>query len=355
MSRASDLFSKIEERGIDFIDEMILNQDPEELVIDYKCVSTPDGNGKMLSDDKKNFGKAVSGFANSDGGIVIWGVDCRRVQGQGDVPTGYQADVTSRMKGFSPKWWKSLLESLTSGVTAPAHQRVRHLTLVRQSKSDGVVVTFIPAGMNVPYRCLVDGKDNYYIRAGAEFMAAPHAVLAGLFGRVPQPIIELALDMLPKKWKVNHPTDNPALWFDLNIMIKNIGRGMAEDLFVLVDVGKTSLICREYPFFRSDWDLTVGGGIWDGPTMAVSKPLANRLPPGGVVKFTLGLFGGRQPCEFEAEITVGARGGPGDSKRIHVTREKMEQISEIYNKTPASERTRAHVWDAMVTKLSQES
>ena len=47
----------------------------ENLHLDFKTLSGP---GLSASDDRHNFAKALSGFANSDGGIVVWGVDARK-------------------------------------------------------------------------------------------------------------------------------------------------------------------------------------------------------------------------------------------------------------------------------------
>jgi hypothetical protein len=42
---------------------------PEDLYFEAKTCSTPFSN-----DDKDNFAKALSGFANADGGVLVWGL-----------------------------------------------------------------------------------------------------------------------------------------------------------------------------------------------------------------------------------------------------------------------------------------
>jgi hypothetical protein len=355
MSRASDLFSAIEEKGISFIDDLIQNKISEEFFLDYKCVTTPDGAKRIEEEDKKKLGKAISGFGNSDGGVIIWGVDCRTTKDKGDLPTGYQADAVPALKEFSPKWWKSLLESFVSGATMPAHQGVRHIALFRPGKNDGIVATYIPPGLNAPYRSLVDGRDNYYIRAGSDFIPAPHAVLAGLFGRAPQPIIKLNYEFSPKKWlsRLSDPGHDPALWLDLIVSVTNTGRGIANELFALIDVPSTSFVCRNHPFM-SGWDLTMDTSTaWEGPTMAVAQPSLNRLPPGGTLNFIFSIVELHRPQEFKFEMTVGARGGPSDSIRIHVTSDKVKELSEIYHKTPLAQRHNNFTVEKMTEKLEQ--
>lgn len=55
------------------------------MFLDFKR-SRDNGSGNHLyPDDKKNLAKAISGFGNSEGGVLIWGLgSSRRVQ-NGDV------------------------------------------------------------------------------------------------------------------------------------------------------------------------------------------------------------------------------------------------------------------------------
>jgi hypothetical protein len=47
----------------------------EGLYLDFKQKS--DRWGPALNDDKANLAKAISGFANTDGGLIVWGVKAR--------------------------------------------------------------------------------------------------------------------------------------------------------------------------------------------------------------------------------------------------------------------------------------
>lgn len=88
MGRAEDLFLRIKKRGADEILRMVREKITEELFLDYKRSATDDTFAKLHRDDLKNFGKPIAGFANSEGGVIVWGVDCRRDPPNGDVPTG---------------------------------------------------------------------------------------------------------------------------------------------------------------------------------------------------------------------------------------------------------------------------
>jgi hypothetical protein len=79
MERAKELFEKIKSDGKSAIEEFIFTHKTEELFLDFKR-SADNGNGQRLhQNDRKNLAKAISGFGNSEGGVVIWGVDCSKI------------------------------------------------------------------------------------------------------------------------------------------------------------------------------------------------------------------------------------------------------------------------------------
>ena len=75
MGRAEELFIRIRERGAAEVHAMINAKIVEELFLDYKQSSTPLPGVKLSDDDRKNLAKAIAGFGNSEGGVVVWG--CR--------------------------------------------------------------------------------------------------------------------------------------------------------------------------------------------------------------------------------------------------------------------------------------
>ena len=88
MSRAADLFDQLTQGGAARVQEMIANSEAEELFLDFKR-SADNGGGVRLNDrDRMTLAKSISGFGNSEGGVVIWGVGCRSDPQRGDVPNG---------------------------------------------------------------------------------------------------------------------------------------------------------------------------------------------------------------------------------------------------------------------------
>ena len=86
MSRAEDIFQKLVYFGEEAIDEFILTSQSEELFLDFKQADSLGKNGNSLhKDDRRNLAKCISGFGNSEGGVVVWGVECSRNIEIGDV------------------------------------------------------------------------------------------------------------------------------------------------------------------------------------------------------------------------------------------------------------------------------
>lgn len=62
------LFNNLDEN---MLNQYIKNNQEENLYLEFK-----EGSNVKLThpDDKKNFAKALSGFANSSGGLIVWGI-----------------------------------------------------------------------------------------------------------------------------------------------------------------------------------------------------------------------------------------------------------------------------------------
>ena len=230
MGRAEELFNRLTAGGMGEIDRLIGVGLTEELFLDYKR-SANDGSGHKLHDhDRNNLSKAISGFANSEGGIIVWGIDCRR-----DTKTG--ADVPSDKRPVENAIrFKGWLEQATSGLTIPLHHAVVHHAIEEDPATGaGYVVTLIPVGMHPPYQSVT--KSTYYMRSGSNFAKVPHNILSGMFGRRPNPrmvllpvVSSLRQLMLPKGGN----KQIPALSVACNLYLRNEGMGLAEDVFLSI-------------------------------------------------------------------------------------------------------------------------
>jgi len=87
MDRARELFKRLEAGGLAALERLPAEEEPESLFLDYKRSATAAGDPGLHRNDRENLSKALSGFANSEGGLLIWGVDSRREAGDSVRPS----------------------------------------------------------------------------------------------------------------------------------------------------------------------------------------------------------------------------------------------------------------------------
>jgi predicted HTH transcriptional regulator len=158
------------------LQRFVSDQQEENLHLDFKNLS--DGDIKS-GDDKHNFAKALSGFANSDGGIVVWGVDARK--DEVGVDCAQQLSPIANVAALLPR-----LNSLTSDLVSPSVEGVEHRVLLTQPDGRGCAATIIPRSDSGPHMAKA-GLDRYYKRSGDSFLKMEHFEVADMFGRRPNP------------------------------------------------------------------------------------------------------------------------------------------------------------------------
>ena len=226
MGRAEDIFERLKAHGITAIDGFLAERQVEELYLDFKR-SADSGNGSHLNQtDRNNFAKAISGFGNSEGGVIVWGIDAS-VDIDGTDCARAQHPIANARR------FESWLQGAVSGCTIPAHPRVEHHTIDAGS-GNGFVTSLIPKSQLVPHQCVTDYK--YYMRAGSSFSPIPHSLIMGMMGRRPQPwvfhnyvITAASVVSLPPAGSGQNPL--PGIRFELDILLANKGPGIARDLF----------------------------------------------------------------------------------------------------------------------------
>jgi len=185
MSRAEDIFEKLVYFGEDAIDEFLENRQTEELFLDFKQAASDGKSMRTLHpNDRRNLGKAISAFGNSEGGVLIWGIECSRDLEIGDV-------AKAKIKVKNVHRFLSWLENAISGCTIPSHNKVRNHIISCDKNGDGFLATYIPKSEIAPL--MTTTGSQIYIRSGSNNVPAPYAVVAGMFGKRPQPNIELMI------------------------------------------------------------------------------------------------------------------------------------------------------------------
>ena len=116
----------------------------EDLFLDFKTVNRSD---LSHSDDKKTFAKALSGFANSSGGIIVWGVEARK-----DAVT--DADCATSLREIDDvALFVSRLNEFTGQFVRPLVDGVRHRGITLSGTS-GVALSYVPPSDAGPHMAL---------------------------------------------------------------------------------------------------------------------------------------------------------------------------------------------------------
>lgn len=313
MGRAEDLFGRIEARGELGIDDLIASRKSEELFLDFKR-SSDSGAALRLSDgDRNNLAKSISGFGNSEGGVIVWGVDCSLDRDGADV-------AKMKVPIQDPARFVSWLEGAVSGSTVPPHQGVRSIP-VGSSGGSGFAVTLVPKSNHAPHQ--VVGRLQYYIRAGSAFVPTPHAVLAGMFGRVPQPHVFPYFTGGPGK------AMGDAIACSVGIIIRNEGPGIASDLFANMLVVSFPEAPSSLGFVFPDPDNWTAALSFGRDLSIISKP-GYRLPPEAQAQPLLLELRIAPPFRHSAEVQgmVGAGGTAPSRFTWHVD---LETIKAAYD------------------------
>lgn len=112
-------------------------------------------------DDKLNLARSISGFANSSGGILIWGIDARKNDDNIDC-------ASSIVELQKPAVLVSRLNTLSGEATSPSIVGLQHKQIINSLSSGGVAATFVPETDGGPYMALL-GEQRYYKRSGDSF------------------------------------------------------------------------------------------------------------------------------------------------------------------------------------------
>lgn len=318
MDRGKELFDRIKNHGVAAIEGFIADRANEELFLDFKR-SSVNGESRSLTDiDRGNLARAISGFGNSEGGVVVWGVDCSADDDGADVA---RAKVPIR----NPRRFMSFIEGAVSGCTVPAHSRIEN-HVVMDGDDAGYVITLIPKSNNAPHQALP--KRLYYMRAGSSFVPVPHDILAGMFGRRPQPhVFPHFLLAVPR-------LDQTRLSINFGIAVHNEGPGIASDIFCVCAARKLpneqSTLQFEMPdqrnwFAQKEFDIQV----------SMISSAGYRIPPGSNVQPLILHLALIPP--FVRPLTIDIRAGAGQSPPYSTVIDRdPEEITRAYEQCIAA-------------------
>lgn len=189
---------------------MITDHVKEDLYLEFKQ-KRDRRHAQLEDDDKFNFSRALSGFANSDGGILIWGVETYKR----DESAKSLKPITD-VDGFI----RSLKSSLVNSVQPFVDNVLIEKIPTDASEQVGFVKCLIPQSDKTPHRAMLAERE-YYKRSTEGFYRLEHFDLEDMFGRRQKPL--LVLHITPG----NYPGDDPEMR-EVKFAFMNEGRWTAQ-------------------------------------------------------------------------------------------------------------------------------
>jgi len=199
------------------IEELINEGESEGLYIECKSPTRP-----TLDKDKKiKLAQAISGFSNTGGGIIIWGVSTTKHE-HSSLDILSQIEEIGNCDNFARQ-----INGIILTLTTPSVTNSKTKTIKKSKKnSRGIIVTYIPKSGGDPIQ---SNKDNhFYFRNGDGFAILPYEMLKRLFASTESPDLHAVFDSRIVKLERD-------IW-EIPIIITNLSSAVAQYTQVFVQV-----------------------------------------------------------------------------------------------------------------------
>ncbi|MCA9466872.1 MAG: ATP-binding protein [Nitrospira sp.] len=160
----------------------------------------------------KEIGKDVSAFANSEGGLIFYGIKC---------------DFSDRTKpkaitGLAPE----NIEIFDQIIHTNIHQPIKGIKWkCIPNESPKVLLVYVPQSDESPHQN-IDNK--YYIRLGGRSIPMPHYLVELHFGKRRRPKLTLQINPVQEP-KIEDFEDGYSSAINFHVFIRNSGKGIARD------------------------------------------------------------------------------------------------------------------------------
>lgn len=150
----SDLLSLFESIDLEWVRGCVEQRFQENLHLEFKTIESE---RDLKPSDRRIFAKVITGFANADGGIAVWGIIARKDKDGVDCAHGVKpiADIEFCLSRFN---------SLTAEAADPAVDGVQHKA-IREAGKAGYLATYVPPSEAKPHEARL-GERRYWKRCG---------------------------------------------------------------------------------------------------------------------------------------------------------------------------------------------
>jgi hypothetical protein len=201
------------------LQKLINEGESESVFLECKSPTTP----SLSSDLRKTLARTISGFSNTNGGVIIWGVSTTKKFHSG-------LDVITQVEpiGNCIKFQREIENRISTLTTPPIHNYENKIIKKKPKDTRGVIITFIPKFSGDPIQSVED--DHFYFRSGDEFIKTPYEMLKRLFAATESPDLYLSFESSIMK-------RDESGTYNIPMILSNNSSAIAEKikLFVVID------------------------------------------------------------------------------------------------------------------------
>lgn len=236
MDQAIALYDSI--AGLAGVRQLVADRVKEDMHLELKTKKN-----RSVSDldesDGWQFSRALSGFANSDGGVLVWGIETDKDERASKLkPISAVSDFESRLK-------KSLLNSVQ-----PFVDDVRIEAIPEADETGiGYIKVLIPRSEKAPHRALRADRE-YYRRSTEGFYRMEHFDLEDALGRRPHPALVLDTHVVPRAGDDPHE--------EVRFALRNEGRGIAKYVGLMCEFSSDVQVVQVTPGMFNNTRLNDG-------------------------------------------------------------------------------------------------
>lgn len=235
------LFESLERDGATGV--RALKGRPEELDFDCKRKKTP-SHGAFEREDRQNLGIALSAFANSMGGLLLWGVEARKDSASG-------LDLIS---DFYPirdiRRFESEARTISAEALMPRIDNVEVAAIEEPIGSgNGYLAMFVARSERRPHRCEIAEVKGYYRRSMSSSRMMEHFEIEDAFKSLLVPELDLSIGYY-NAGSTSGGLNISAVSFGIEVYLTNSSNLSATFPYVSAEVGE-----------KYSWDATRSLGL----------------------------------------------------------------------------------------------
>src|SRR5262249_32354476 len=201
------------------LQRLIVEKEKENIHLEFKQKKDR-SHGALDDSDKFQFSRAVAGFANSDGGVLIWGIATDKDE------CAHLLKPISDVSAFLAALKKSILNT-----SQPVVDDLQLTVIPAANPGEGYVCCLIPQSEKTPHRAMLANRE-YYKRTTEGFYRLEHFDLEDMFGRRPVPRLNILTAVRPGGSSGGTGGRTQDVLIDLTVI--NEGRGTARAPFIEV-------------------------------------------------------------------------------------------------------------------------